>query len=101
MQYVLISMLVGALFGGGIALAQTSATPAPSASPQKQPHFVARFDEQFKAADKDGDSGLTREEAHSAGLKRIVDNFSRLDVNKDDKVTREEVRALLRARVSI
>ena len=97
MQYVLISMLVGALFGGGMALAQTSATPVSSS---KQPHFVARFDEQFNVADKDGDGALTREEAQSAGLKRIVDNFGRLDVNKDDKVTREEIRALLRARVS-
>ncbi|HYD96503.1 MAG TPA: hypothetical protein VEC01_14330 [Noviherbaspirillum sp.] len=97
MQYVLLSMLVGALFGGGMALAQSSAEPAPV---PKQPHFLARFDERFKAADKDADGALTREEAKSAGLDRVTDNFDRLDVNQDGKVTREEIRSALRMRIS-
>ncbi|RZI43471.1 hypothetical protein EGT07_06740 [Herbaspirillum sp. HC18] len=97
MQYVLLSMLVGALFGGGMALAQSPAEPQPT---RKTPRFIARFDDQFKAADKNGDNALTREEAQDAGLKSIVDNFDRIDANKDGKVTREEIRVLLRARVS-
>ncbi|OWW22701.1 hypothetical protein [Noviherbaspirillum denitrificans] len=95
MHYVLLSMLIGALLGGGMAVAQSSSEPA------KPPYALSKFSDQFKAADKDGDGALTREEAKNANLTRVVDNFDRLDANKDGKVTREEIRALLRSRVSI
>lgn len=95
MQYVLLSMLIGALLGGGMAVAQSSGEPA------RQLHAMSRFSEQFKAADKDGDGALTRSEAQDARLTRVVDNFDRIDANKDGKVTREEIRTLVRSRVSI
>ncbi|WP_420472943.1 EF-hand domain-containing protein [Noviherbaspirillum sp. ST9] len=95
MQYVLLSMLIGALLGGGMAVAQSSSEPP------KQSNPVSKFSEQFKAADKDGDGALTRSEAQSANLTRVVEHFDRLDVNHDGKVTREEIRTLVRARVSI
>ena len=95
MQYVLLSMLIGALLGGGMAVAQSSGDPA------KQLRPVSKFSEQFKAADKDGDGALTRSEAQAANLARVVENFDRIDANRDGKVTREEIRTLVRARVSI
>jgi len=95
MQYVLLSMLIGALFGGGMAVAQSSGE-----SP-KQPRGASKFSEQFKAADRDGDGALTRSEAQTANLARVVENFDRIDANRDGKVTREEIRTLVRARVSI
>ena len=47
----------------------------------------------LRAADKDGDGALSKAEAEAAGMKRLVENFDRLDANKDGKVTREEMRA--------
>lgn len=95
MQYILLSMLIGALLGGGMAVAQSPSEPV------KQPHPVSKFSDQFKAADKDGDGALTRSEAQTANLVRVVENFDRIDANRDGKVTREEIRTLIRARVSI
>jgi Ca2+-binding EF-hand superfamily protein len=97
MQFILACMLTGGLLGAGLAIATEPQATAPQPKP---PRYVARFDEQFTAADKDGDGALTREEAANAGMRRIVENFDRLDANRDGKVTREEVRALLRSRVS-
>lgn len=96
MQYVLLSMLIGTLFGGGMAIAQSPADPAP----ERKPRYLAKFDEQFKAADKDGDGALTKAEAESANLGRIVSHFDRIDANKDGKATRDEIRVLVRTRLS-
>ena len=96
MQYVLLSMLIGALLGGGMAVAQSPDEPAP-----KQLRPVSKFSDQFKSADKDGDGALTRSEAQNANLTRLLDNFDRIDANKDGKVTRDEIRSLARARVQI
>ena len=95
MQYVLLSMFIGALLGGGMAVAQSPGEPA------RQLHAASRFSEQFKAADKDGDGALSLAEAQNANLLRVVDNFDRIDANKDGKVTRDEIRTLVRSRVSI
>jgi len=97
MQYVLFSMLIGALFGGSMAIAQSSSEPIPE---RKPPRYLAKFDEQFKAADTDGDGALTKAEAERANLGRIVNHFDQIDTNKDGKVTREEIREILRARLS-
>ncbi len=94
MQFILACMALGTVFGAGLAIA-TEQTPE-----HKPPRYLAKFDQQFKAADKDGDGALSRAEAQDARMTRIVDNFDRLDVNKDGKVTREEIRALLRSRLS-
>lgn len=66
---------------------------------QRQEHrnrFLSRFDEQFTAADKDGDGALTRAEAEAGRMGRIVEHFDRIDANRDGKVTREELRAIMR-----
>ena len=100
MHYILACMVIGTLFGAGLAIA-TEQTPAPAAAPTSGPQrHLAKFDEQFKAADLDNDGALTKVEAQTAGMERIVNNFERLDMNKNGKVTREEIRALLRSRLS-
>ena len=57
----------------------------------------ARFDREFKAADKDGDGALTREEME-AGMPVIAADFAKMDVNKDGKVTREEIQRYLQGK---
>jgi hypothetical protein len=100
MHYILACMVIGTVFGAGLAIA-TEQTPTPAASPASgSQRHLAKFDEQFKAADMDNDGGLTKAEAQSAGMERIVNHFDRLDMNKNGKVTREEIRALLRSRLS-
>lgn len=90
-------MLAGAVLGTGLAVAQSSVEE----THQKKPvGYLAKFDEQFKSADKDRDGALTKPEAESAGMGRVVNNFDKLDADKDGKVTRSEIRALLRQRLS-
>lgn len=90
-------MLAGTLLGAGAANAQPSVEEAPHRKPAG---YLARFDEKFKTADKDGDGALTRSEAESAGMGRVVENFDRLDADRDGKVTPSEIRALIRQRLS-
>ncbi|GAB3540681.1 hypothetical protein GCM10027343_10110 [Noviherbaspirillum agri] len=90
-------MLVGAFLGTGLAVAQS----ANDETPQKKPAgYLARFDEKFRNADKDGDGALTKTEAESAGMGRVVEHFDKLDADRDGKVTRSEIRALVRQRLS-
>ena len=52
--------------------------------------------ERFHAADKDRDNALTKEEAEAGGLKRLVADFKLIDTNRDNKVSLEELQAMLR-----
>ncbi len=54
---------------------------------------AAKFDEKFKAADKDNDGALTKAEAEAGKMRHVVKHFDQLDANKDGKVTRDELRA--------
>ena len=47
--------------------------------------------ERLKAADKDGDGRISREEA--AALPHLAKNFDRLDTNKDGFISRDELQA--------
>lgn len=97
MHLILACMMLGTLLGAGLAVA-TDMTPA--TPPAKTPRYLARFDAQFKAADTDGDGALSRAELEAAHMNRVLENFDRLDVNKDGKITPEELRALLRSKLS-
>ncbi|RAA14740.1 EF-hand domain-containing protein [Ralstonia pseudosolanacearum] len=57
----------------------------------------ARLDAKFKAADKNGDGALTREEMQ-AGLPKLARHFDEIDANHDGKVTEDEIRAFMKAR---
>ena len=59
-------------------------------------HHKGKFDEKFKSADKDGDGALSKQEAETASMKRLVADFDKADANKDGKVTREELQAAMR-----
>src|SRR4051812_13855237 len=88
MQFILLCMAAGTVLGASLAVATEQTVP------QKSPRYLARFDEQFSAADKDSDGALSREEAQAAHLMYIVNNFGRLDANHDGKITRDEIRTL-------
>ncbi|RJF97609.1 EF-hand domain-containing protein [Noviherbaspirillum saxi] len=98
MQHILACMVAGTVFGAGLAIA-TEPAPAP-VSESKPKRHLAKFDEQFKTADIDQDGALSKAEAQNANMDRVVSSFDRLDLNKDGKVTREEIRLLLRSRLS-
>lgn len=57
----------------------------------------ARLDAKFKAADKNGDGALTKEEMQ-AGLPKLAKHFDEIDANHDGKVTEDEIRAFMKAR---
>lgn len=99
MQFILPLTLI-ATFAGLAAIAQAVPTSAPDKPlPEKRGKPIVTFDKLFRAADTDGDGALSKAEAEGGGMNRIVQYFDRLDANKDGKVTREEMRALVRSRV--
>ena len=68
------------------------------ADPEKcRAEAQAQRRERFKRADAIGDGRLTREEAQK-GMPLVARNFDRIDANKDDFVTLDEIEAALKAR---
>ncbi|MBY4898988.1 EF-hand domain-containing protein [Cupriavidus sp. AU9028] len=57
---------------------------------QHRAQMRERFEASYKAADKNGDGALTREEAQS-GMPGLAKRFDRVDADKDGKVTRDEI----------
>lgn len=51
-----------------------------------------------QSADTNGDGALSYDEARTAGMRRLVDNFARIDRNQDGLVTRDEIQQLRRDR---
>jgi hypothetical protein len=72
-------MLAGALLGTGLAIAESSTEETPQTKPAG---YLAKFDEQFKNADRDGDGALTKTETETAGMGRVVENFDKLDADR-------------------
>ena len=62
--------------------------PADGAANSNQP----RGAERFKAADKDGNGPLSKEEV-AASMPRLSERFDALDTNKDGQISRNELRA--------
>ena len=58
----------------------------------------SKMQERWKAADKDGDGALSRAELETAGMKRPLRDFDKLDKNKDGKLTPDEMREGMRMR---
>jgi hypothetical protein len=68
------------------------------ANPEKcRAEAQAQGRERFKKADANGDGRLSREEAKK-GMPQLARNFDRIDANKDDMVTQEELEAASKAR---
>ena len=81
------------------ALAGASGLAAAQTKDQKQAAKAA-FEQRFKAADKNGDGGLSKDElaaAKDSDFDAIRKNFDAMDTNKDGKVTIEERRDFARA----
>ena len=55
----------------------------------------SRMETHFKAADKDNDGSLTREEAKA--MPRVAKNFDAIDADKSGTVTLKEIRAYMKA----
>lgn len=80
-----------------IALAQAPG-PAPRKTAEEKAEARAKWEAAFKAADKNGDGGLSKEElAAVKGFPIIRNNFDAMDANKDGKVTIAERDAWLQA----
>jgi Ca2+-binding EF-hand superfamily protein len=99
MQYTLLLILIAAISSAVSGIAYTQTAPAESTG-TAPPKYRAKFDAKFSAADRDADGALTKGEAQAAGWQRLVDHFDGIDTNKDGKVTRDEIRAFLRSRLS-
>ncbi len=56
----------------------------------RRAEMQARAEEHWKAADKNGDDALSREEAQ-ASMPRMAENFDTLDVNGDGRIERAEM----------
>lgn len=97
MKLTFIFSLIAGLLASAAAYTQTMHANTGDAP---RPKYLSKFDRQFRAADKDGDGALTREEAENAGLRHIVEGFDRIDADKNGKVTRDEIRAMIRGRLS-
>lgn len=61
-----------------------------------QSSTLKQAEERFKAADKNQDGKLSRDEAKT-GMPRIHTNFDRIDTDKDGLVTLAEIKAALTA----
>jgi hypothetical protein len=75
-----------------LALAGSSyvAFAQPKSKAERQ-EALAKWMAAFKAADKNGDGGLSKEElAKAKGFGVMKKNFDAMDANKDGKVTPEE-----------
>lgn len=68
------------------------ATHALVASAQEPTTSPPRGGERFKAADKDGNGQLSKEEV-AASMPRVGERFDALDTNKDGQLSPSELRA--------
>ena len=83
----LIVSLLAIGFTGG-ALAQTTTPDAKKQKQEQKDKKRAQLEKNFKAADKNGDGALSREEL--AKNKEWTANFDKMDANKDGKITMAE-----------
>jgi len=85
------------LICAGAALAQAPGTaPADGAAKQLDPAKRGeKLEERFKAADKDGDGKLTKDEAE-AGIPRVAKHFDEPDKDRKGYLTLEDVKAGLK-----
>jgi Ca2+-binding EF-hand superfamily protein len=58
--------------------------------------YQGAMQERWKLSDKDGDGLLSKAEAESADMPRLVRDFDKLDRNKDGKLSHEEAEASMK-----
>lgn len=77
------------IFSTAFAFAQTPADPAKS---EKREQRASHMQERLKAADKNGDGKISREEA-TASLPKLSKHFDQIDANKDGFISKDEMKA--------
>ena len=75
-----------------VLLAAMNAIPWVASAQDNAEPKQGRGEERFKAADKDGNGTLSKEEV-SASMPRLASRFDALDTNKDDQLSPDELRA--------
>jgi len=84
-------MLKTSLITTTFALAAAFALPGVSLADH---HDMGKLDAAFKAADKDNDGTLDKEEAKA--MPRVAKNFDAIDANHDGTVSMEEIKAFMK-----
>ena len=94
MKTVTVALIAASLtaLATSFAFAQTPAEPAKTEKTDKGEKRAAHMQERLKAADKNGDGKISREEA-AASLPKLAKRFDKIDVNKDGFITKEEMKA--------
>ena len=69
-------------------------------SEQRREQYKQRFEAEFKKADTDGDGALSKAEVEKA-MPRLARDFAAIDVNKDGKVTQDEIRTHMQTRICL
>ena len=81
--------LIAILFAATTSAFAQAPADAPKGEKGDRAH---KMHERLKAADKNGDGKISREEAN-ASLPRMAKHFDDIDTNKDGFITREEMKA--------
>jgi Ca2+-binding EF-hand superfamily protein len=79
---------------GAAALAWAVVFCGASAALAQSAAQISMMEGRFKAADKDGDGKLTRDEA-KAGMPRVSSNFDKIDKGGKGYVTLDEIKAAM------
>ena len=87
-------MLKTGLISSVLVLSATLAVPAMSFADD----HAAKLDAKFKAADKDNDGTLTKDEAKS--MPRVAKQFDAIDQDKDGTVSEQEIHDYMKAQHS-
>ena len=85
-------MLKTRLITSAFALAAVFALPGVSLADH---HDTGKLDAAFKAADKDNDGTLDKEEAKA--MPRVAKNFDAIDTDHDGTVSMDEIHAFMKA----
>ena len=78
---------------------QGKGAPSPEQMEKRRAEMKQRFDAEFKKADTDGDGALSKAEAEKS-MPRLAKNFDAVDTNKDGKLTQDEIRSHMQARMA-
>ena len=77
------------IFSTSFAFAQAPADPGKT---EKREPRAAHMQERLKAADKNGDGKISREEA-TASLPKLSKHFDKIDADKDGFISKDEMKA--------
>ena len=91
MNKLIVTVIVTSLgiFSTSFAFAQAPVDPGKT---EKREARAAHMQERLKAADKNGDGKISREEA-TASLPKLSKHFDKIDADKDGFISKDEMKA--------